>query len=459
MAGLITSLGAGSGLNLEALLKNLLAAESRPVKLLQARKAGIDLKISGFGQVKSALSQFQKAAGALSSADAFRRLTASSTDSTNAGGSTVFSATASQAAAPGSNVIQVMQLAGKHKSGSRGFASDSQAIGAGRLNFTAGGKNFSVDINSENNTLAKIRDAINAQANNSIVQAGIIKVDQGYKLILTARQSGAANQIVFSVTDNDGNSTDNAGLSKLVFGMQEIDKALDARLVVDGLAATRSSNKISDVIAGVSLDLKKTGTATLSVAENVTVAKASIEKLVSSYNSLASTLDAQAGRHLSGENTLLNIQTSIRDLFSRRYNHSSSGVNYLFQLGLNFDRKGVLGFDRKAFDKVIADNTDKVQSLFTDTKNGFIASLENIIKRYTDSDGIIINRTKGLDKEKTTIDNDIGRLELRLKSTEARLRKQFTDLDVLVSRLKTTSSFLTRQFQVLNQSTNTGRNL
>ena len=145
-------------------------------------------------------------------------------------------------------------------------------------------------------------------------------------------------------------------------------------------------------------------------------------------------------------------------MFSRRYNGSPNGVNYLFQLGLHFDRKGTLGFDSKAFDKVIADNADKVQSLFTDTKNGFIASLENAIKRYTNSDGIIINRTKGLDKEKTIIDNDIGRLELRLKSTEARLRKQFTDLDVLVSRLKTTSSFLTRQFQILNQSTDTRRN-
>ena len=201
MAGSITSLGVGSGLDLESLVQNLLAAESRPIQLLESRKANIDLKISGFGQVQSALSEFQSAVSALNSSDAFRGVTGSSSDDS------VTTATAAQAAVTGSNIVQVTQLAQNNKFGSQSFTNDSEVIGTGQLSFTVGSETFNVNITTENNTLAQIRDAINADSNNTSVQASIINVDEGSKLILTANESGSANQIVFTVTDDDANNT------------------------------------------------------------------------------------------------------------------------------------------------------------------------------------------------------------------------------------------------------------
>ena len=449
MAGSITSLGVGSGLDLESLVQNLLAAESRPIQLLESRKANIDLKISGFGLVQSALSEFQAAVSALNSSDAFRGVSGSSSDDS------VTAATADQAAVTGSNIVQVTQLAQNNKFGSQSFTNDAEVIGTGQLSFTVGSETFTVNITSENNTLAQIRDAINAESDNTSVQASIINVDEGSKLILTANESGSANQIIFTVTDDDTNNTDDAGLSRLVFGIQELDTALDATLVVDGFAVTRSSNEISDVIQGVTLNLTGLGTATVSVSENLTVAKSSIDTLVSAYNSLITTLSVQRDTTLSGENTLLNIENRVRSLFSDSYNDSDSNINYLFQLGLSFDRDGVLSFDEEEFNTQVASNIGEIQNLFTNTTSGFIPALETIIDSYIDSDGIINNRTEGLNTEKTSIDDDIERLELRLESTEARLRARFGSLDSLVSQLNSTSSFLTQQLAnlpSLNQS-------
>ena len=449
MAGSITSLGVGSGLDLEALVQNLLAAESRPIQLLESRKANIDLKISGFGQIQSALSEFQSSVTALSTSDAFRSVSASSTDDS------VFTATAAQAAVTGSNTVQVTQLAQNNKFGTQSFTNESEVIGTGQLSFTVGSETFNVNITSENNTLAQIRDAINAQSENSSVQASIINVDEGSKLILTANESGIANQIVFTVTDDDANNTDDAGLSQLVFGIQELDQALDATLVVDGFNVTRSSNEISDVIQGVTLSLTGVGTATVSVSGNLAAAKSTIDTLVSAYNSLRSTLSVQRDSTLSGENTLLNIESRVRSLFSESYNDSDSNINYLFQIGLSFDRDGVLSFDEEKFDEQIATNISEIQNLFTSEETGFISRLESIIESYIDSDGIISNRTEGLNSERTSIDDDIERLELRLENTEARLRARFGSLDSLLSQLNSTSSFLTQQLANLptfNQS-------
>lgn len=442
MAGSITSLGVGSGLELESLVQNIIAAEARPIQLLESRKSDLDLKISGFGQVQSALSTFQDSITALNSSDAFRSVLASSSDDN------VFTASASQSAVTGANDVEVTQLAQNNKLGSQSFTDGSEEIGTGQLSFTVAGQTINIDITSENNTLEQIRDAINAENGNTSVQASIINIDEGSKLILTANEAGIANQINFTVTDNDTSDTDDAGLSRLVFGIEELDEALDATLLVDGFAVTRSGNEISDVIQGITLNLNSLGTASVSVSEDLSVAKSTIEEFVSAYNTLTNTLSAQRGGSLSGENTLLNIESSVRSLFSNSYNDSDASVNYLFQLGLSIDRDGILSFDGEAFDELVTTNLGDIQNLFANEETGFVSALQTIVESYT-GNGIISNRTEGLNTEKSSIDEDIERLELRLESTEARLRQRFGSLDSLVSQLNSTGSFLTQQLASL----------
>jgi len=284
-----------------------------------------------------------------------------------------------------------------------------------------------------------------ADPNNTGVSANIINVDGGATLILTANETGLANQITVAVTDDDANNTDNAGLSQVVFGLTEIDAAQDAIFTVDGSTVTRTSNEIDDVIDGVTLSLIGNGTGTLNLSENKTVASGKISALVDAYNQFSSAIDAQRGTTLSGEALLLTLENRVRGQFSAPYGDSSSQISQLFEVGISFDEDGIVSFDKSKFDDLSVSNFDDLQALFTDQDNGFIASLDGLIESYLQSDGLIDARTKGLNTTLDTINDDIETAELRLIRTEERLRAQFVSLDVLTSQLSATSTFLTTQ--------------
>jgi len=439
MAGSITSLGIGAGIDLESLLSNILQAEQRPLILLEGRKITAQTKISALGQVKSTLSDFQTAVKALATEESFRTVTASSSDDD------VFTASASGAAVTSSYDINVTQVATNNRTGTQIIADKTAALGTGSIQITVGTDSFSLDIDSSNNSLEQIRDAINADPNNTGVSANIINVDGGATLILTANETGLANQITVAVTDDDANNTDNAGLSQVVFGLTEIDAAQDAIFTVDGSTVTRTSNEIDDVIDGVTLSLIGNGTGTLNLSENKTVASGKISALVDAYNQFSSAIDAQRGTTLSGEALLLTLENRVRGQFSAPYGDSSSQISQLFEVGISFDEDGIVSFDKSKFDDLSVSNFDDLQALFTDQDNGFIASLDGLIESYLQSDGLIDARTKGLNTTLDTINDDIETAELRLIRTEERLRAQFVSLDVLTSQLSATSTFLTTQ--------------
>ena len=439
MAGSVTSLGIGAGIDLESLLANIIAAEQRPLVLLEGRKIDAETKISALGQIRSSLSEFQTAVEALSTPESFRTVTATSSDDS------VFTASASDATVAGAYDIVVTQLAQRNRLGSQIIADKTAALGTGSIEITVGADAFTLTIDSSNNSLEQIRDAINDDVNNTGVAASIINVDGGAKLILTASDPGTANQIVVTVTDDDTNNTDNAGLSQVIFGQTEIDAALDATLTVDGAAVTRASNEITDVIDGVTLSLVGTGSGTVSLSENKTAAGAQISTLISSYNTLVATINAERGTSLSGEALLLTLETRLRSIFSAPYGSSSAEITRLLDVGVSFNEDGIASFDQTKFDELAVTNFDELQSLFTDTDNGFIGQLDGLIDSYLQTEGLIEARTDGLNSTIESIDDDIETTELRIARTEERLRAQFVSLDVLTNQLSATSTFLTTQ--------------
>jgi len=158
MAGSITSLGIGAGIDLESLLSNILQAEQRPLILLEGRKITAQTKISALGQVKSTLSDFQTAVKALATEESFRTVTASSSDDD------VFTASASGAAVTSSYDINVTQVATNNRTGTQIIADKTAALGTGSIQITVGTDSFSLDIDSSNNSLEQIRDAINGRS-------------------------------------------------------------------------------------------------------------------------------------------------------------------------------------------------------------------------------------------------------------------------------------------------------
>ena len=446
MAGSITSLGIGSGIDIESIVNQLLAVERRPIQLLESRQAEIDIKISALGLVQESVSKFQASISNLQFSTGFNSFSVTSSDDQ------VLSAEVGEGSIPISSDIEVLTLAQKNKLASSAFASGGSVVGNGLLNISVGADLFSINIDDNNNTLEGIRNAINDNLNNTGVSASIITADDGSHLILTADESGTSNALSVTVTgDNDGNDTDAAGLSSLVFvssgteNLQEIDIAQDATLTVDGFDITRSSNQISDVIEGITLSLKDIGTASLSVSEDRSVGKSAIEAAVTAYNELIIGLNTQRESTLPGESLLLGVETRLRQIFTNRLNVPDSSFQYLFDVGLTFDSDGILSLDGDKFDQAIENDFNGVVQLFANPDNGFAQAVDTVISSYVDTDGLIQARTDGLSESRSQIDDDIERIEDRIVLTEQRLRRQYGALDSLVGQLNATSSFLTQQ--------------
>ncbi|MGH1537510.1 MAG: flagellar filament capping protein FliD [Gammaproteobacteria bacterium] len=446
MAGSITSLGIGSGIDIESIVNQLVAVERRPIQLLQTRQTEIDIKVSSLGLVQDSVSKFQSGISDLKLSTGFRSFSITSSDDQ------VLTAEASEGSAPISSDIEILTLAQNNKLASVGFGSGETIIGNGQLDISVGVDTFTIGIDANNNTLEGIRDAINENIDNAGVSASIITADDGSHLVLTANDSGTANALSVTVTgDSDGNDTDAAGLSNLVFvagvteNLQEIDPADDATLTVDGFAVTRSSNEISDVIQGVTLSLKDIGTVELSVSEDRTIGKNAIEAVVTAYNDLIISLKTQRESTLQGESLLLGIETRVRQAFTSRLNIPGSSNQYLFDVGLTFDRDGILSLNSEKFEQAIEDDFTSVVELFTDPDVGFAQEIDSILSSYVSGGGLIQARTDGLNESRSQIDDDIERIENRLVLTERRLRRQYAALDGLVGQLNATSSFLTQQ--------------
>lgn len=388
--------GIGSGLDVNNIVKQLIAVESQPLAGLDNKEAGFQAKITAYGTLKSALSSFQTAQRGLSEIAKFQTIKATPADAA------IYTASATTIAVPGSYSIEVVDLAQAHKVRSGGFANATDVVGTGTLTFQYGayesGPNTftlnsakaaqTVTIGAGQNTLSGIRDAINAA--NIGVSASIVN-DGGVtpnKLVLTSKDTGAANSVKLTVADADTTHTDTSGLSQLAYdptlgvgvgkNLTQTVAALDANLTVDGISGIKKpSNTITDVVQGVTLNLLKksttpgTGTA-LTVARDTASVKTAVENFVKAYNDLNKTVGdltafnavTKKGSILQGDASALSIQRQVRGVLTSALQSSSGNFNLLSQIGVSFQKNGSLALDGAKLDAAINTNFSDIASLF-----------------------------------------------------------------------------------------------
>lgn len=439
--------GIGSGLDIEGLVTQLVAAEGQPATLrLARREAGFQADLSAVGTLRSALSSLQSVVQGLQESSDFLTRSATTSDDER------FTATADSTAAPGVYDIEITQLAQAARVRSGDFGSSSDVIGTGTLDISLGADTFSLTIDSSNQTLEGIRDAINSAENNPGITASIINVDSGTQLVLSSDKIGAANTI--SVVATDDNATDGFDLTRLsTANLTTLQAAQDAIVLVDQQQVTRSSNSFSDVIQGVSLSLEKAEagvTETLTVGLDRDAVKQRVNQFVSSYNSLAGTssqlsaFNAETGASgpLQGDAGLRAIENDIRRAISNPVAGIALGT--LAEIGITTNSSGQLVIDDADLDEAIDNDFTAVSQLFTG-EQGLATRLDTLLDRYVSSDGILTSRTEGIQQQLDTITDDRANLQSRLATIEARYRSQFTALDGLVNQLQSVGSFLTQQ--------------
>lgn len=443
----ITSAGLGSGLDIESLVSQLVSAEGQPTALrLNRKEVALQADLSAFGTLKGAMSAFQSSVQSLKLPSAFQLRTATSSNTD------LFTVSAGSAAVPGSFSVRVDQVAQAAKMRTNDFASDAAVMGAGTLNIGLGTKSFSITTNGTT-TLAGVRDAINKASDNPGIKATIIKVDSGSQLVLTSDKLGAANTITIGATDTD--ALDGNDLTRLATAnLTSVQAASDAVIYVDGQKATKDSNSFTDVIAGVSITLKKADplkTETLSVAIDKDSTKTKVNEFIKAYNTLASTMsglssyDAKTkqGGPLLGDATLRGVQSQIRQGLSNPV-LGNVGAETLAEIGIKTTRSGTLELDSTKFDSVMAANPDAIAQLFT-SDNGLAKRFEGILKSYLSTDGAINAKVDGFNKQIDGIADDRTKLNRRLIDIEARYRKQFTAMDAMLGQLAATGSYLNQQ--------------
>lgn len=375
MAG-ISSLGIGSGVLNSDLVDQLVSAERKPTEQrLNFDQERTEALISAYGTLKSAITDLRLPMRQLSSPD---NLKAFSGTSSNDGVSvSVDSSKASQ----GSYTVTVDSLAQAQSLASGNFADrDTTAVGSGSLTVSVGGKTTTLDIDSSNNTLQGIAQAINEA--NVGASAGIIDTGNGYRLVMSSDNTGVDNAISISVNDSDGDNTDTAGLSQFAFdgttnNLTETVQAKDAVVQVNGISISRPTNSIENLIDGVSLEVTQEGvTSTVKVTQDLGKVADRVGSFVEKFNALQQTIkglsgyDEESGQGgiLSGDSAIRGIENQMRQILGRVIpGLENASVRTLADVGIttNYETGG-LDFDRATFTEKLQANPDDVTALFAE---------------------------------------------------------------------------------------------
>jgi flagellar hook-associated protein 2 len=443
----ISAAGVGSGLDINSIISQLMALERRPLSALQGKQATFESQLSAYGRLKSALSTFQSAMDALSATSKFKHHQAGSSDDD------VLGVSASAEASPGTyEVVVSSQLAQNHKLASSAFTDASTVVGTGTLTISVGSESFEVAIDSGNNTLAGIRDAINSATDNAGVSATIINVTGGSRLILTARDSGAANALTVAVSgDGDNDDGDASGLSTLVWSaagtknLSQLDAAQDAAFTVDGFPATSASNAVTDVIPGVTLNLKSAGTVTVTVGRDDGKITETVQGFVDAYNALRKSINDLRAGDLKGDLALNSIQAGILSVINTPPSGIPSSFRYLSEIGVSIQKDGTMKLDGSALSDAMSADFAGIAELFANDNQGFAYRLKAAMTGYLAVDGIVDAREDGLNSRIDSVQNRIATLQVRMELVEKRLRAQYSALDSLLGSMRSTGEYLTQQ--------------
>ncbi|MDH2293943.1 flagellar filament capping protein FliD [Cobetia sp. 1AS1] len=472
----ISSLGIGSGLDLNSLLTDLETAERQKLTPIETQQASYEAELSAWGTIQSRLESLDTAAAALADAETYAGMT------TTASGSGV-SATATSEVSAGSYSVAVTQLAQAQSLATTGQASRDEAIGDGTattltlsLGTLASDGSYAADaersasivIDESNNTLEGIRDAINEAGlgvTASIVNDGS---DTPYRLVMTSDETG--NEAVMSLStsgevaeldsllSHDPTSSDPAA-----GGMEEVVAARNAEFSVNGISMQATSNVIDDAVDGLTLTLSETNTtaSVVTVKENAESVSKAMETFVNAYNDLQDTIDnytafnADEGTagELLGDSTLRTIESRLTSAL----NFTSEGDFYaLSSLGVSRTNDGKLEFDSAVIEAADSEQLAAMSGFFISDDeagtSGFASQMSSLLEEVVGEDGTLESTTEGIEGSLESLASQYEQTEDTIESTIERYREQFTELDILVANLTSTSDYLTSQLETLENS-------
>ncbi|MGQ9668884.1 MAG: flagellar filament capping protein FliD [Desulfosoma sp.] len=423
--------GVGSGFDWQTMLEQLRQVEQNQyIKPLEQQKNNQEGILSAWNTVSTKLSNLLSAVQDLKDVGDFDVFTSSLTSSNATAPESLLAVTVGSGASKGRFDIQVTNLAKAEKLQSASAASATEATGwTGTI--TIKGHDVTLDGKSLNDLRDEI-NSLNTGSNPTGVMASVLKVaDADYRLVLTSTQEGSAG---IQFTDAPGD----------YFTMLQAGQ--DAALTIDGIAVTRSSNTITDVIPGVTLQLRAedaSTTVTLQIDRDEKGISDKIQSFVDAYNGLVQFINDQftynavaqkAGGVLFGDAPLRSIKNRLQSVLMDQQ---------LFSYGITFSRQGTLELDVQKFQDALAQDFSGTVSKFNDMAQ----SLQSVLNALTDPvNGTVTTQKKSVQGKMDTLDRRMQTLERRIDADMERLKAQFIAMDNAMNTMNNQMTSLSQLF-------------
>lgn len=453
----IGALGAGSGIDLESLVKGLVSSQRDAKAAAYDRKIeDLSVELSAIGTSSSSVSAFKNAVRQLNDPTLFNKRMAN-VKQPDSGDVVDVSATSS--AVSGRYNIDVLQLAqgsrtelleGVYKS-----ADDVITELGGRMKFTAGSDSFTVEV-EKGTTLAELANLISEAKDNFGVTTSLIDTGLGdIRLIIMSEKMGAGNDVFVTAEENVSANpenltnilTDTPKLTDLTSNLISTKTAQNGLIAIEGTQIQSENNTFDKAVKGLSiraLDVTES-----SVPAEITYDKESvreaIDTLVDSYNKMITTFNGFTGMNgtLQGNSLLRGLEGSLNNALNKSFAGSGSFTS-LYDIGIRLDNSGELTVNQLKLDEALTSGFQHFADMFAG-ENGIAKAFEETLKPYTGNDGLFRTTQNSLQEQIAGTEDDIDSFEYRMEEYERRLRKQYTALDSNLAELNASGDYLRNQ--------------
>jgi flagellar hook-associated protein 2 len=453
-SGTISSSGIGSGLNVSQIVSALMDSEKGPLNSINKSISKDNAQISAYGSISSQISTFQSSIVGLITPSNIKATTAVSS---NTG---ALSVSNDGTALAGEYKITNVTLASPQVITSNidtsAFTSVNSSIGStGSITILGN------TITPTTYTVAGIVEAIN-NANISGINATMTNLGTSTAPDYQIRIVNASNTPA-TVDLSGGND-----FSSLAFTSTD---AVAGSVTINGNTVTRSSNTITDLVPGLTINLIGAGNSTITVAQDGSALSSKISAFVTAFNTLDKSLkdissydaSAKKGAALYGDSAINSLRREIRSIITSTLGvNATTSYNRLSQVGVSLKSDGTLSLDNTALNTAINANFNKVAKLFSGTGNpsdsktlqGFAYQLNTALTTATGIDGLITNRKSSLQSEIRRLQARADQEQLRLADLQQMYQRQYTALDSTVASLNSMASYLTNQFNAMSNTQN-----
>lgn len=465
----ISFIGSYSGID-KAAIDKLMAAEKMPLVHMSNKKTNIVEKQNAWKDINTRLNSLFEKIKVLQKPDTFTAKKATSTNED------IVSMTTSKNAAEGVYRINVEQLAtnttvigGKVPESSM---IDGKLTQGGFFNIkNSDGVEVKIEV-KEGDSLKDVADKINAMAKDhkdedgkKVEGTGITATVIDGRMVLNDGKSGARDITL----KGDGQGTlVNLGLSK---ADRDVKQGQNAKFTINGVEITRSSNKISDAIEGITINLNKahkTGeydTVTVGL-DTEKVAKA-VQDFVDQYNSTMKFIEEKmepgdpkvpgSRGILAGDSSLMRLHASLRRMVTDKQGNGNTDIKDISQLGIStVDKEGQLKFDSKKFMDALSQSPEDVINFFyskteEEKEVGFVPRLNGYIDSFiSKKNGIIKTKTESYDNVLKDLNRQIEVFNDRMERKEKQYIKMFTALDTAMMKAEGQMTWLQNQVDSMN---------